>query len=104
MTLPRPCDIDELQRGVAAAWQSFDVATVNGNAVRLRVMPDTAADWHVHDGSDELFHVLSGTVVMETEHGPHEIRSGQVFVVPAGTRHRACVKGRATLLVVDNIG
>lgn len=99
----RPCDLDQRQRGITAAWQSVDVATVNGNAVRLRVMQDTLAPWHVHEDSDELFHVLSGTVVMETAQGVHEIRSGQVFVVPAGSRHRARVKGRATVLVVDNI-
>src|SRR6266478_2977546 len=45
------------------------------------------------------------TVVrMDTEHGTREIRSGHLFVAPGGTRHRARVEGRATLLVVDNMG
>ena len=33
MQPPIICDLDRLQHGVADAWKSFDVATVNGNAV-----------------------------------------------------------------------
>lgn len=100
MELPQPCDLDRLQIGVAEAWTSFDVATVNGNTVRFRIMENKTAGWHVHEHSDELFYVISGTVHMDTEHGVREIRSGQLFVVPAGTRHRARVEGRAAILVV----
>ena len=103
MTLAPPADLDALQRGVTAPWRSVDVARVNGNAVRFRIMADRTADWHVHPRSDELFYVVSGMVVLDTEHGAHAIAAGQLFVVPAGTRHRARVSGRATLLVVDAI-
>jgi mannose-6-phosphate isomerase-like protein (cupin superfamily) len=96
-------DLTRLHDGVTAAWMSVDVATVNGNAVRLRVMQDVTAPWHAHDRSDELFLVMSGSLVLDTEHGSHEIQPGQLFVVPAGTRHRARVIGRATVLVVDRI-
>lgn len=103
MSLPFARDLDGLQAGVTDAWKSFDVATVNGNAVRFRVMENTTANWHVHEYTDELFYVVSGTVLMDTEHGLREIRSRQLLVIPAGTHHRARVEGRATLLVVDNI-
>jgi mannose-6-phosphate isomerase-like protein (cupin superfamily) len=98
------CDLDGLQQGVADGWQAFDVATVNGNAVRCRVMQNVTANWHVHDDSDELFYVIAGAASIDTEHGTHPLSAGQLLVVPAGTRHRARVEGRATLLVVDNIG
>jgi mannose-6-phosphate isomerase-like protein (cupin superfamily) len=103
MILPFARDLDSLQTGVTDTWKSFDVATVNGNAVRFRVMDNTTANWHVHEHTDELFYVVSGTVLMDTEHGVREIHSRQLPVIPARTRHRARVKGRATLLVVDNI-
>jgi mannose-6-phosphate isomerase-like protein (cupin superfamily) len=103
MTLTPVGDLDSLQLDVADAWKSFDVATVNGNAVRFRLMRDVTARWHIHECSDELFYVISGTVYMETGHDTREIRSGQVFVVPAGIQHRARVEGRAAMLVVDKI-
>ena len=104
MTLALARDLDRFQFDMTDTWKSFDVATVNGNAVRLRVMQDVAAGWHVHESSDELFYVFSGTVSMETEHGTREISAGQLVVVPAGTQHRARVVGRAAMLVIDGIG
>lgn len=100
MPLPDPCDVEGLQAGVSAPWTSFDLARMNGNQVAFRVMQDTEAKWHVHDDTDELFYVTSGTVFMDTEHGTREIRTGQLFVVPAHVRHRARVEGRATLLTM----
>lgn len=104
MTPSSVVDLKSLRRDVSEAWKSFDLATVNGNAVRLRVMQHTTANWHAHEASDELFYVISGTVYMDTEHGTKVIEAGQLFVVPAGTRHRGRAEGRATLLVVDAIG
>ena len=66
------CTCDGLQAGVVDAWKSFDVATVNDNAVRFRVMENRVANWHVHDDSDELFYVVSGTVTMDTDEGARE--------------------------------
>jgi len=103
MALPSPSDLDSLQIGVTDAWRSFNVATVNGNRVRFRVMENTTAKWHVHENSDELFYVVSGTVLMDTERGVSKIQSRQLLVIPAGMRHRARVEGRATLLVIDSI-
>jgi quercetin dioxygenase-like cupin family protein len=100
---PAVCDLDQLQRGVVAAWQSVDVATINGNAVRSRVMQDVTAPWHVHAASDKLFLVMTGTLHLDTEQGTHALGPGQLFVMPAGTRHRARVAGRATLLIVDGL-
>jgi mannose-6-phosphate isomerase-like protein (cupin superfamily) len=102
-TVSAICDIGSLHRGITDSWKSIDVAKVNGNTVRFRVMENVTANWHTHVHSDELFYVLSGTVYMDTEYGTQEIRSGQLFVVPLGTLHRARVTNRATLLVIDSI-
>jgi mannose-6-phosphate isomerase-like protein (cupin superfamily) len=59
---PTVCDLAHLPHVALAGWSSHDVATVNGNAVRFRVMEDKTAPWHIHDHSDELFYVLSGAV------------------------------------------
>ena len=103
MTVSVPCDLNGLAAGVTDAWKSFDIATINGNAVRFRVMENRTANWHVHEDSDELFYVVSGTVLMDTEAGVREIQAGQLFVVPRGTRHRARVAGRASMVVVDKL-
>jgi len=90
-----------LVEGVTDAWKSFDVAQVNGQNVRVRVMQDSTAEWHVHEDSDEAFFVLSGTFFLDTEKGTQPIDAGQFGVVLAGIRHRGRVEGRTTLLVID---
>ena len=102
-TVSTICEIGSLHRGITDSWKSIDVAKVNGNTVRFRVMENVTANWHTHAHSDELFYVLSGIVYMDTQHGTQEIRSGHLFVVSSGTPHRARVMDRATLLVVDSI-
>ena len=85
------------------AWKSVDVATVNANSVRHRVMEKVVAPWHVHPESDEMFYVLSGLFYLDTEDGTAEVRAGELLVVPAGTRHRGRAGVRTTLLVIDCI-
>jgi quercetin dioxygenase-like cupin family protein len=104
MLLPAAFDVDSLQRDVTDAWKSIDLTNVNGNAVRFRVMDGVTANWHTHEDSDELFYVISGKVHLDTEQGTREVGAGQIFVVPAGMRHRGRVESRATMLVVDRIG
>ena len=85
------------------AWKSVDVATVNGNTVRLRTMQNFTARWHSHVESDELFYVLSGLFHLDTDERTLDLRAGELFVVPAGVRHRGRAGARTTLLVVDCI-
>ena len=94
-------DVTTLAEGVSDAWKSFDVARFNGQNVRMRVMQDSTAPWHVHDDSDEAFFVLSGTFFLDTDEGALRIDAGQFGVARAGLRHRGRVEGRATMIVID---
>src|SRR5476649_2693570 len=98
--IPIVCD-----HGGAASvdWKSVDVAMVNSNTVRCRMMEGVVAPWHVHPESDEMFYVLSGLFCLDTEEGTAEVRAGELLVVPAGTRHRGRADARTALLVVDRI-
>ena len=86
-----------------SVWRSVDVAAVNGNTVRLRTMQDFTAGWHSHDESDELFFVLSGLFHLDTDQRTVDVRAGELFVVPAGVRHRGRADVPTTLLVIDCI-
>ena len=77
-------------------WNSVDLATVNGNAVRMRTMEQFTARWHVHADSDEFFYCVSGRFYLDTEDRTIEVRAGQHFMVPAGLRHRGRAKTRTT--------
>jgi hypothetical protein len=46
-------DVSTLATDISEAWKSLVLAQVNGQNVRLRVMQDRTAEWHVHADSDE---------------------------------------------------
>lgn len=43
--------------------------------------------WHSHDDQDEMFYVLKGAMRIEMEHETVELKEGEMFIVPKGTRH-----------------
>jgi mannose-6-phosphate isomerase-like protein (cupin superfamily) len=94
-------DVSAMAADINEAWKSQLLAQVNGQNVRLRVMQDRTAEWHVHANSDEAFFVLSGTFFLDTEDGTMRIDAGQFGVARAGVRHRGRVEGRATMIVID---
>jgi mannose-6-phosphate isomerase-like protein (cupin superfamily) len=103
--IARVTELSKLEAGVAGPWTNVDVGRFNGNTVCFRVMENSAADWHVHPDSDEPFLVLTGGILLETgvdTTTAHRINSGQLIVVPRGSRHRARVEGRATPVVMDS--
>ena len=94
-------DVSALAADISEAWKSMILAQVNGQNVRLRVMQDRTAEWHVHADSDEAFFILSGTFFLDTDEGTLRIDAGQFGVARAGLRHRGRVEGRATMIVID---
>jgi mannose-6-phosphate isomerase-like protein (cupin superfamily) len=83
----RPISIDELAAGITEPWMPIDVVRVNDAIVRLARF-EGEFPWHVHE-EDELFLCWSGSFKIEVEaREPVQLATGQIFVVPAGTRHR----------------
>ena len=77
------------------------IATVNDHAVHISMMT-APYEWHLHPDSDETFIVTEGTLVIDLDDGPVEVRAGQLLTIPAGVRHRTRPKGaRSVNLTVE---
>ena len=85
------------------SWYAEKLVGMDGVNLRFRVMRDTSAEFHKHVEGPECFFVLSGTVMVDTEHGNVTLGPGQFFKVDTSVLHRARVDGEATLLVLDQI-
>ena len=93
-----------LSDAVSEAWKNVNFTKVNGLDVRLRVIKDRAANFHVHANSDELFCCLEGVAHLDTADGRTITLKPQEFaVVPRNTSHRLRVEGRAVVPVIDAI-
>jgi len=85
-----------------SSWASEFIDSFNGNQVEIRVMQHAIAQWHVHQATDEMFVVLSGSVSIDTENGSFDLSQNDCLVVKAGTQHRARTESTATLMTLIN--
>lgn len=53
---------------------------------------------------DEIIYVHTGTLLLESVFGSLSAESGDYVVVPAGTTHRWCTSGPASVLVMESTG
>lgn len=87
MTIPplTVIDVQQEAQGVRS-YKNIPVSLVNDHVVRLSVMTEPFY-WHYHPNSDEVFLVVEGTLCIDLEEGTVELTPGQLFAIPANTRH-----------------
>ncbi|MDP9047144.1 MAG: cupin domain-containing protein [Bacteroidota bacterium] len=85
-------DLNEYHQAITAPYANHVLSTVNNHVVRISVMTEDFY-WHYHPNSDETFIVLEGALLLDLETGTVELNKGQLFTVPANTRHRTRPKG-----------
>ena len=83
-------------------WSPRVVARVGGQYVKVAKVRGEFV-WHAHDDEDELFLVLKGSVRIELEDGDVELGRGEMFVVPAGVRHRPVAEDECWLALVEPV-
>jgi len=57
-------------------------------------------EWHRHLDIDELFWVLEGAILLESEWGEVRLRAGELAVVPKSVGHRSGSEQRASVLLL----
>jgi mannose-6-phosphate isomerase-like protein (cupin superfamily) len=88
------------------AWDSLDVASMNGITTRLH-WTDQPYKWHINDG-EEVFAVLDGKVDMHYRKEGltyvERLHVGDIFYASVGTEHVAHPVGAARILVIEKEG
>ncbi len=86
------------------AWQPRTVALFNGHDVMVAKLRGDY-HWHVHDTTDDFFLVLHGRLEIDIEDGETvSLTASQVYVVPAGVRHRPRASEEAHILLIEPTG
>ena len=84
-------------------WEPRIVATVNDYDVKI-VHVEGGFREHVHEGTDEFFHVLAGRLQIEMPGRTVELKPGQVFTVPRGTPHHPVADAGTRILIFEPRG
>jgi mannose-6-phosphate isomerase-like protein (cupin superfamily) len=77
------------------------VGRLNGHVLSVVNVENRALDFHVHEGSDELFYVIEGSFHLETDEGLIKVDEGEFIIVPRGTRHRPVVKELTKFMMIE---
>ena len=101
-----PLQVVDLTAQAAEATEGYSnivINRVNQHCLRLAVF-DGDYPWHHHPGSDELFLVVDGRLLIDLEDG-RTLRLGpwQAATVPAGTVHRTRTEGRTVNLCFEEL-
>lgn len=77
------------------------IGQLNGHVLSVVNVEDRTLDFHVHEGSDELFYVIEGGFHLETDEGLIKVNEGEFIIVPKGVRHRPVVKSLTRFLMIE---
>ena len=60
--------------------------------------------WHKHDDTDEVFIVLDGEMSIAFRDGSVALKTGEMFVVPKGEKHKPSAGDECKVMLVEPAG
>jgi mannose-6-phosphate isomerase-like protein (cupin superfamily) len=80
------------------------VADLNGQNILLVRCEGDKVPWHTHEGEDEMFMVLEGTLEVLERDRSVTLESGEFVIVRKGIEHRVVPQGHVKLLLFEPQG
>ena len=96
-------NVPESVKNCTDKWFNQSLCNVNSSVFRL-VIFEGEYHLHKHDHDDEVFFVIEGSIILETEKGNFELGQYEGVCVPKGVMHRPIAKNKAVVLMIENIG
>jgi mannose-6-phosphate isomerase-like protein (cupin superfamily) len=84
----------------AEHWSPKVIAELNDYQFKL-VKLEGDFVWHMHEGTDEAFLVLEGSLRIDFRDGAVELRRGDLYVVPKGVEHKPYAEREASVLLME---
>ena len=84
-------------------WQPKVIAEMNDYQFKV-VKLEGDFVWHDHQGTDETFIVLDGTLRIEFRDGAVTLNAGEMYVVPKGVEHKPSAEREVKLLLIEPRG
>ncbi len=80
-------NLEEKFNKFSAHWHPYIIGELNDNHVKIAKLKGELI-WHSHENEDELFIVLSGTLMMDFRDKTVVTKQGEILIVPRGVEHR----------------
>lgn len=110
MTNDKPTFADTKEHNVLKLAQRLQdhfspkiIGEVNDVYVKVTKTKGDHTPWHTHDGEDEMFYVLKGTLRMFLENEEaFDMNEGEFFIVKRGVRHRVSSQEDCWMMLIEN--
>ena len=96
-------NVPEIVKNCTDKWFNQSLCNVNSSVFRLGIF-EGEYHLHKHDHDDEVFFVIEGSIILETEKGNFELGQYEGVCVTKGVMHRPIAKNKAVVLMIENIG
>ncbi|SMH51069.1 Mannose-6-phosphate isomerase, cupin superfamily [Rathayibacter oskolensis] len=102
--------MDENSTSVAAElahvtehWTPRVIGRVNDQYVKVAKLLGELV-WHAHDAEDEMFLVVSGSLLLQFEDRPDvRLEPGEFYVVPRGVRHNPVAEEEVEIVLIETV-
>ena len=88
-------------------WHPRIVGQINDAHIKL-VKIQGEFDWHFHEVEDELFLVISGTLLMNLREDDVErtvtVEPGEFIIIPHGLEHRPVAPAECAIMLIEPAG
>ena len=95
-------NLESAAAALTELWSPKVVARVGDHFVKVAKVQGEFV-WHAHEGQDELFLILRGSLRMQLEGREVTLTPGDVFVVPAGVQHNPVADEECWLALVEPV-
>jgi len=99
----KPINLAEKLSQFSSHWDPHVVADYNDNEVMV-VRFQGEFPFHLHEDTDDFFLVLAGAMVMDLEDTSHDVKAGELFIVPKGVTHRPRATEECQVLLIEPKG
>ena len=89
-------------RELTEYWSPRVVGQVNDQFIKVAKAKGEFV-WHAHEGEDELFLVLEGTLTIDFEDRSIELREGDFHIVPRGVGHKPRCEQECLVALVETV-
>ena len=83
-------------------WQPKIVGELNDSYIKLAKVQGEFV-WHAHEGEDELFLVIRGSMRIQLEDGDVTLGPGEFVVVPRGVRHNPVAAEECWVMLIETV-
>lgn len=98
--MPDVVSPETIAESLTEHWSPRVIAELDDCFVKVAKVEGSLA-WHSHNGEDELFYILKGSLGIEMEEHVAVLHEGDLFVVPKGVRHNPVAENECLILLVE---